>query len=221
MTVYLYIVWIVILVSTLVTYFVQRKRGAEPHLSRKYIGKYYWIFQKLTLPLIAIYALLLDGFKAYCLTLLTIIFINALYRKLFKITKKYGVWVIVQFSISLGLIITSYGLDEPFWIQIGHTLFGLVFAIWSLGAVIINMPKFGPLYLIERKLNINRKAWRLVNFGLVVFGIVVVVLNEYFRRSTSLEVWALFHAFGLMCLLALSTIFIMPIVLKFSAKDQA
>lgn len=218
MRVYLYFVCVVILISVVVTYIVQRNRGRAAKWSREYIGKYHWIFQQFIFPLMAICILILQGFRAFCLALLTVVIINIICRKLLNLNRKFGARTAIILCVSVGLIVLSYSANEPLWIQIRYTLFGSILAIWSLSAAIFNAPKFSPLYLSPSKPDIGRKAWRIVNFELAAFGIAVVILNEYFRQSTNLETWAVFNAYGLLCLIAIFAVFTMPMILKFQSE---
>lgn len=220
MDIALKIIWLCVAISPIITYFIWRKGWTEPKFSRAYIRKYFWILRVWLFPLISIYVLLAEGLRAFCLFLLMIVAVNLILRIIFGSDNHYNPKAYIAYCLLIILASLSLISGNPFWVQIQLTVTGGLFAGLSLIAFALNDFIFNPIDSVHLKVNIADKNYRWLSLGLAGFAIILALLNEYFRRSASLEIWALFNAFGVVALLIITFITILPVVSILMPNDD-
>ena len=117
------------------------------------------------------------------------------------------------FSLLSSLFVLVFGIatlaqKDPYWIQLEYTLYNAIFATLLFVGLAFDRallkPLFGTTFLM------NERGWRILSFRWAAFFALTAILNEYFLRFTTTELWVQFRfvAAIVLCIFGFSQFFL-------------
>lgn len=100
------------------------------------------------------------------------------------------------FSLLSSAFVLLFGIatlthKNPYWIQLEYTLYNAVFALALFIGLAFDRallkPLFGTTFLM------SERGWRILSFRWAAFFALTAILNEYFLRFTTAELWVQFR----------------------------
>lgn len=86
---------------------------------------------------------------------------------------------------------------EPRFIQIRDTLYDITCALTLLVGLILNISFLKVAF--QKVVPMTMRAWSRLTYGWILFFITIALLNEYVRRTMSLEQWFSFKGIVALC----------------------
>lgn len=199
------------LVGPIGTHYLLRKNFEGRYFSREYIRNFTWGLRRLIFPAISIYILLATNLRAFCVALFCFSLVSIGFKLI--LGSKQSPRKIHFFAyFSYVFLFLTWANNEPYWIQIWPTILCFVGLIFILISIVLDK----PLWLMpDWSTPIQRSNKLMMQIIFPFSAFILGAGNEFFRRNSSFEVWAIFNAYS-MCLLivfiGLCTVIIVPAI---------
>ncbi len=131
----------------------------------------------------------------------------------FVIEKRLAPMPLVAGGFALVFGVLTLALHDPRFVQIKPTVTNLVFAAALFGGLLFRR---NPLaWMTGDALPLPEDAWRKLTFRYAVFFVGMAILNEIVRRTTTEQIWFLFHFPGLMLLTVAFSLTQLPFLMTY------
>lgn len=192
------------LISPLITHLFWRKKWKESRKGRAYIRKYLWGLRKFLFPALSIYILLATDLKTFCVALFGFWLVSFALKLVFGADNKFDWRNVIGYFWFIPLAMT-WSYNEPFWIQIWPN----IYLSFVLGLSVMAMLFRKPHWLLPNMEVVNTfpnfRGARVMLYGMFISSSVLLIgLNEFFRRQASFETWAVFNAFSIVFLVSIA-----------------